>query len=97
MLTKEAFRELTIRPIPSSRTYTGKNDNGSAMWFELKCFKCKKSCYVRKRAGVQVHKFLIKSIYSRWTTHVFGLQQDDSDLWNECNQDWNICRQRTKS
>ena len=97
MLTKEAMRELCIRLIPCSSAFTNDNDESFGMWIELKCAKCKKSCYLRKRAGESLDNFLIQSIYSKWSTHLFGLAQEDNNEWNICNKGWNICKQRNRS
>ena len=96
LLTKEMIKELSIRIIPNSRCYIEQDKNCFGMWFEFKCNRCKQSCFLRKKAGIKIDKFLIKAIYSKWTTHVFGLEFLSSDQWNRCNVNWNYCKSRTK-
>ena len=97
LLTKEMIKELSIRIIPDSRCYTQEDSNCFGMWFEFKCKKCKQSCFLRKKDRIKIDRFLIKAIYSRWTTHVFGLVFLQSDHWNKCNPKWNHCKSRTKN
>ena len=95
-LTKEVMKELTIRVIPNKSCYIENNEYSYGIWFEFKCRKCHKSCFVRKRAGMHCDEFLIRAIFSKWTTHVFGLELEETDVWNSCNVGWNICKARTK-
>ena len=97
LLTKEMLKELSIRIIPDSRCYTVEDSNSFGMWLQMKCRKCKQSCFLRKKHGIKFDKFLIQAIYSRWTTHVFGLKENPSDQWNKFNPCWNHCKSRIKN
>ena len=97
MITKEMIRPLWIKFHPARECFHEKNMDSFPVWIELKCMKCKKSCYVKKGINQNTAEFLLRCIYTKWTTHVFGLSQSNSDEWNKVNVDWNICPSRKRS
>ena len=95
-VTKEVIKELLIRIIPESSCYESDSGSEHSMWIELKCNKCHASCFVKKPSGHCFSEFLMKTIYSKWNIHVFGLDMQDNNNWNRLNKGWNMCNARKK-
>ena len=96
LITREMVKELSLRLIPELDCYTTDSGSDHSMWIELKCKKCKASCFLKKPNFQPLSEFLMKAIFSVWTTHVFGLEMDERNPWNNVNKNWNVCSARTK-
>ena len=95
--TSCAIEQLSVRLIPVGVSLAHVNVTKEGMWVQLRCEKCKQTCYLKKKPGVPLSDFLMKAIYSRWMTHVYGLETFQRDIWYEKNMNWNHCRSRVKS
>ena len=96
LLTKTMLDALLVRFCPSGEVFDVRSMRDYPVWVQLKCSKCKKACFIKKQPAQDLGGFLQQCIYSRWTTHVFGLSQSSQDPWNKSNEGWNVCSYRKR-
>ena len=81
---------------PAAMGLTGTWNHASPCWICLECKYCKKRCMIKKDNLIDPKDYLLKVIFSTWSTHVFGYQPPrEADEWNLANKDWHVCDKRT--
>lgn len=65
------------------------------LWVKLRCKACRKSCWIRKRSGVKLERFITKIIVSIWSVHVFASSVPMNSEWHQANPNWIVCKART--
>jgi len=92
--TSAMLKYLEISLIPDQVSLSEENSTVGSLWVKVKCSKCNKFCYVKKSHDQRMETFLLRVIYSTWTTHVFSLSIKDDNNWTICHPTWNQCSAR---
>ena len=86
---------LQVRVVYPGIAYTEQDFTSNPCWLQLRCGNCGKCASVKKPPDQLLSNFMLTSIYSVWTIHVYALEISDADTnYYPSDEQWNVCPSR---